>query len=175
MSFMLKICQTVVGISITIQFDEFFESRFWRVFAILPNCALANDEHKAKARAQLPRKVLLDRWYDTYGWSVVGGRRRLLTSSFLFLYLSIWPRILKWLIMSNFRWILKDLHTVLELAIADICFGFENQNTRALHIYKVNMLFSVLNFCLILMPNFSKIMTVWSCFVKRRIWLLDFW
>ena len=24
-------------------------------------CALANDEHKAKARAQLPRKVLLDR------------------------------------------------------------------------------------------------------------------
>ena len=58
---------------------------------------------------------------------------------------------------------------LLELAIADICFGFENQNTRALHIYKVNMLFSVLNFCLILMPNFSKIMTVWSCFVKHRI------
>ena len=36
--------------------------------------------------------------------------------------------------------------TVLVLAIADICFGFENQNTRALHIYKVNMLFSVLIF-----------------------------
>ena len=58
---------------------------------------------------------------------------------------------------------------LLELAIADICFGFENQNTRALHIYNVNMLFSVLNFCLILMPNFLKIMTVWSCLVKRRI------
>ena len=49
MSFMLKICQTVVGISITIQFDEFFESRFWRVFDVWPNCLPAARTHQCAA------------------------------------------------------------------------------------------------------------------------------
>ena len=46
---MLKICQTVVGISITIQFDEFFESRFWRVFDVWPNCLPAARTHQCAA------------------------------------------------------------------------------------------------------------------------------
>ena len=39
--FTFKICQTVAGTSMIRRFHEFFESRFWRVFAILPmgNCA----------------------------------------------------------------------------------------------------------------------------------------
>ena len=36
--FTFKICQTVAGTSMIRRFHEFFESRFWRVFAILPNC-----------------------------------------------------------------------------------------------------------------------------------------
>ena len=41
LSFTFKICQTVAGTSMVRRFHEFFESRFWRVFAILPmgNCA----------------------------------------------------------------------------------------------------------------------------------------
>ena len=38
--FTFKICQTVAGTSMIRWFHEFFESRFWRVFAILPNCAV---------------------------------------------------------------------------------------------------------------------------------------
>ena len=69
----------------------------------------------------------------------------LLLPSFFYIYLSG----LRFFEMINYVEFLlnsKRLTYVLELAIADICFGFENQNTRALHIYKVNMLFSVLIF-----------------------------
>ena len=33
-AFIFKICETVAGMSMTSQFHEYYESHFWRVFAI---------------------------------------------------------------------------------------------------------------------------------------------
>ena len=39
MSFIIKKCQTVAGISMVRQFHDFLKSNFWRVFDIWPYCA----------------------------------------------------------------------------------------------------------------------------------------
>ena len=39
MHFTFKTCQIVADTSMTTQFHEFFECKFWRIFAICPECA----------------------------------------------------------------------------------------------------------------------------------------
>ena len=38
MRFTFKICQIIAGTSMIRQFHEYFESHFWRVFDVSPNC-----------------------------------------------------------------------------------------------------------------------------------------
>ena len=52
--FTFKICQIVAGTSMIRRFHEFFESRFWRVFAILPNCVAWPGGTKHTKRRKCP-------------------------------------------------------------------------------------------------------------------------
>jgi len=54
-----EICQTVAVIIITSQFHEFFESHFWRGFAIWPNCALSSYLNQPISRSPVSQTSFL--------------------------------------------------------------------------------------------------------------------
>ena len=58
LSFTFKTCQIVAGASMIHQFHEFFESHFWRVFAIWPSCASQPSLVVIVAALTQPRKSL---------------------------------------------------------------------------------------------------------------------
>jgi len=54
-----EICQTVAVIILTSQFHEFFESHFWRGFAIWPNCALSSYLNQPISRSPVSQTSFL--------------------------------------------------------------------------------------------------------------------